>query len=563
MPRTPVLAFTLHYLFALTMELESKIDPSKPQDEKTQRLRKMTVLFLDEASMIDDGTWLALKDQLTTVAETPLQEPGYKPHPTKDEFGAVHLVLCCDYKQLPPATSRPPFIAADSAVLKKFRFRMLRQNRRLATSPDPAQQRRQEAFHTTLEDIAHGRASEGAREFAVEAYVRGAGKNQSNVGFEESTACFTKRRYRDTWNRKVLERSGKQHLRALRVKAVFATRGTESQWIRQEAANAIQRTVRSQSLVNLRLAGQWLADPPHPGASRPHCMRAMLVANVDVPHGFANGTAGRVVHWGPEAEEATEGRRMVLANVPGVQARFYTEAAWTSEKKHFLPEIDFIDVQPRRETVGTARGKPTMLQLTIQPAYALTIHKIQSLTIFITVQGCMEGVFAMGHIYVLASRVTDPVLFQLVGMPPEDLLDEVAHAWREAGKDVDDCFAKAAEVTNEWCYTPATSEQDPCTNVRARFTPVAAVERRVPLRLKTLADILNPQVCPFYNCILPLRSHMCQPLPANAKAKVPSRCPAAQLPAMLLHNVSRGSDSPSVFPRSPPSRGLPPFNIEV
>ena len=227
-PRTPVLAFTLHYLFALTMELESKIDPSKPQDEKTQRLRKMTVLFLDEASMIDDGTWLAFKDQLTTVAETPLQEPGYKPHPTKDEFGAVHLVLCCDYKQLPPATSRPPFIAADSAVLKKFRFRMLRQNRRLATSPDPAQQRRQEAFHTTLEDIAHGRASEGAREFAVEAYVRGAGKNQSNVGFEESTACFTKRRYRDTWNRKVLERSEKQHLRALRVKAVFATRGTES-----------------------------------------------------------------------------------------------------------------------------------------------------------------------------------------------------------------------------------------------------------------------------------------------------------------------------------------------
>lgn len=125
-----------------------------------------------------------------------------------------------------------------------------RQNRRLATSSDVAQQERQEEFHTTLEDIAHGRASQLAKRFFVESYVRGAGRNQSNVGFEESTACFTKRRYRDAWNRKVLERSGKRHEHALRVKAVFATRGTESQWIRDEAANAIRRTVRSQCLVN-------------------------------------------------------------------------------------------------------------------------------------------------------------------------------------------------------------------------------------------------------------------------------------------------------------------------
>ena len=55
-PRTPVLAYTIHYLFALSVELESKIDPSKPMDEKTQRLRKMTVFFMDEVSMVDDDT---------------------------------------------------------------------------------------------------------------------------------------------------------------------------------------------------------------------------------------------------------------------------------------------------------------------------------------------------------------------------------------------------------------------------------------------------------------------------------------------------------------------------
>ena len=134
-----------------------------------------------------------------------------------------------------------------------------------------------------------------------------------------------------------------------------------------------------------------------------------------------------------------------------------------------------------------------MRQLTLQPAYGLTIHKVQSLTIRITVQGCLEGVFALGQVYVLSSRVTDPANFQLVGMPPEDLLEEVARAWKEAGLDVNLCFAKAAEVTNEWVYTPAASQQDPCAHVRRRFTPSGEEERRVPLQLKTLAAILNPQ----------------------------------------------------------------------
>ncbi len=231
---------------------------------------------------------------------------------------------------------------------------------------------RLEEFHTTLEDVAHGRVTPLVKDFVIEAYVRGACKSQGNVGFEESTACFTKRRYRDGWNKRVQERNGRQHRRALRIKAVFAARGTESQWICEEAASAIRRSVRSQCLMNLRLAGQWLGDPPLAAAARPHCMRAMLVANVDVPNAFANGACGRVVYWGPEPQAASDKRRAILANTPGVMARFYHEASWKSQKKHFLPEIDFIDLEPKRETVAGARGKPCMLQLPLQPAYALT-----------------------------------------------------------------------------------------------------------------------------------------------------------------------------------------------
>ena len=67
MPRTPLSATTLHYLCGLSIDGESKIDPSSPADEGFQRIAAMTALIIDEASMIDDRTWLWLRDQLSSV----------------------------------------------------------------------------------------------------------------------------------------------------------------------------------------------------------------------------------------------------------------------------------------------------------------------------------------------------------------------------------------------------------------------------------------------------------------------------------------------------------------
>ena len=135
----------------------------------------------------------------------------------------------------------------------------------------------------------------------------------------------------------MLDRSAKCHKRSMRVKASFAIRGTEAQWVSDASAAVIPRSVRSQSLLNFRLAGQWLGDPPLPKATRPHCMRAMLVANINVANAFANGTIGRIVWWGPEQEDAGSGsldrlrQPAILANAPGVQVRFYKEEAMQSQ----------------------------------------------------------------------------------------------------------------------------------------------------------------------------------------------------------------------------------------
>ena len=124
-----------------------------------------------------------------------------------------------------------------------------------------------------------------------------------------------------------------------------------------------------------------------------------------------------------------------------------------------------------------------MLQLTVQPAYCLTIHKVQALTLRHVVGGCLEGKFALGQIYVLWSQVTDPTLFHAVGLPPADLLDDVAKAWAAADLDVDACLRAAANVTGEWSYTDAPSGVDPCINVRGRLKQVRQEEARVKLQL--------------------------------------------------------------------------------
>ena len=106
-----------------------------------------------------------------------------------------------------------------------------------------------------------------------------------------------------------------------------------------------------------------------------------------------------------------------------------------------MPGADWVDVTARMES---APHEATMVQLPVGPAYALVLHKVQSLTMPGQVLGGLEGIFAHGQAYVLISRVTDPANFHLIGLPPADMLDEVAKAWAENGLDVDSCFAVAS-----------------------------------------------------------------------------------------------------------------------
>ena len=113
------------------------------------------------------------------------------------------------------------------------------------------------------------------------------------------------------------------------------------------------------------------------------------------------------------------------------------------------------------------------------------MSQTQALSIKHVVKGCLEGVFAFGQVYVLVSRCTDPVNFELVGIPPIDLVREVARALREGGYDADEVFRNATAVSQEWDY-------DACAPEGKRFAQKRILERTVPMKHRTVQETLLP-----------------------------------------------------------------------
>ena len=227
----------------------------------------------------------------------------------------------------------------------------------------------------------------------------------------------------------------------IKIKGKVRARGVRSQqWYSEQKVQCLRKKCRAQNLWNLHLAGDWhpSMEDSLPRSSRQHLMRVMLTSNLAVDERFANGTQGRLLHWHPGA---TESKRRALPAYSGeLLARFCKESSLS--KVEMVPDMDFMDLGARQETLNT-RGEPILLQLPLVPAYALTVHKTQALSIKHQVIGCLEGIFAHGQLYVLISRVTDPRNFHWIGLPPKDMLEDVASALIAKGIDVDEFFEKA------------------------------------------------------------------------------------------------------------------------
>jgi hypothetical protein len=186
---------------------------------------------------------------------------------------------------------------------------------------------------------------------------------------------------------------------------------------------------------------------------------------------------------------ATDNRIGIKATDPELVARFLREEALGEHKP--IPGEHYMDVYKKLETVDMkSRGsKPVLVQLPLLPAYAMTVHKGQSLSIMHVVHGCLEGIFAHDQMYVLASRVTDPQNFRLVGLPPMDLLQEVVDAWLVAGLDLEKCLRVMCAATDEWEMIDGPIHADIGDRLKHKWK----LGQTIPMKVRTLAEILKPQ----------------------------------------------------------------------
>ena len=184
------------------------------------------------------------------------------------------------------------------SVHDKFDFRVLRQNRRIVKDDNGGASRQEqlEEFHQVLQNISEGQATQRVRDFIVASFLRGARSCKGtvdNVGLEGSTAVFTKRRFRDKWNRALLKKISTTKAHSLRVKAKIRAKGARGQhWFNDRKCDWVRKRARTQNLWILHMAGDWHPsfETERPSAN-PHMMRVMLTNNLDVEQRFANGAS--------------------------------------------------------------------------------------------------------------------------------------------------------------------------------------------------------------------------------------------------------------------------------
>ena len=133
-----------------------------------------------------------------------------------------------------------------------------------------------ENFHGVLGDISYGRSTPRVRDFIVQAFVKGARcGNAHHCELEGSTAVFSKRRFRDRWNRTIVRQLARTRNHTMHVKARVRARGvTGHQYFNDRRTELCRAKARTQQIWSLQLAGDWFpAYETKVPALRPHYMR--------------------------------------------------------------------------------------------------------------------------------------------------------------------------------------------------------------------------------------------------------------------------------------------------
>jgi len=418
---------TLHYFFLLRIDYSSAMEP---ESEQSARLQRTGGLVIDEFTMMDTKALKKIKKLCQTYALLPeYRKPGASP-----EYGFRDVVLCGDLSQLPPASGYPPIVTHPD-FQNLFEFFVLKENRRQEKNQRYAfilhQVKRGggATFRGMNADAVAGEVHEEVRNFFIGAYVRGWNVSGRNVDIERGVALTSYRRFRDVWCNDVVDQI-EEDCAACEKVDVSCYYSSPQGDVQFDPCNEDHRKNKQQypKLLRLRTHAQ-------------HQCRTMLLRNIDVAgRGLTNGSTLRLLprnSWSGAASRNQMGRQdaqgrwrvrhVSLLNEPDFSVYAEKDDGHRLEQRvHVKGDGVHVFGVAKEDTVDQL-GLGSVNAIPMALAYACTVHKGQGLTIHV-VLAILEGLFAHGQVYVQTSRTPLEENFCCVGVPPQDLFQEVLHA---------------------------------------------------------------------------------------------------------------------------------------
>lgn len=350
-------ASTIHS--ALGIGTDVKLPYTPLGEEKLNTLRSelghVQILVIDEISIVDHKLLAYVHGRLRQIKQTGTFAP----------FGNVSVIAVGDFFQLSPVRGKPLYMDFDGVDLWKTNFSVVQ----LTTVV-----RQQDTVFAELLN----RVRTKSKDTALSA-------NDSNLLQQRETGEESTALHIFPTNDQV-DKHNMQQLRAC---------CTDIMSIKANDYKKEHKTGRT-----ILLKGQH-APRNNNSLCAELCLgvgaRVLLMKNIDVLDGLVNGVCGSVTHITPHDAKSLPTAVYVLFDDPqiGKQRRKQhpSNEAHLSNSTPIFPEEERIDYKG-----GTRRQIPLKL------AYALTVHKVQGLTLDQAVVS-LKKVFAPGQSYVALSRV--------------------------------------------------------------------------------------------------------------------------------------------------------------
>ena len=415
---TQISGSTIHNFLFLRGDGETKILQYPEQREKLARVQGIIV---DEAMMAEDEVIFKLAEVLQ---EVPLHPSLRRVRPDKAIrfWGYRDVIFCGDVRQLPPASGRQPFWSTQT-FQRLVEIFCLREDRRHERDLEMQAIKEKFAWGGTLPPKNATPQHEwpvdrDVFDFVAEGYLRGWGLTGHNIDLDVGTALFPRRPDVRRWNEacvKQIEQKFGDSCEGVDIHGYDPRHGRE----KQETGKAHLSGIQTPWTLQLRTCPQ-------------HRQRVMLLHNLDVANGWANGTRARLL----PRSSWTGAARPLQKNVDGSWSAHQVKLSDTQKYPDFNVRVvkdedatlaktmryDDTDCQvvPVRIDTGS-HWSQEWAQVQLVLANALTGHKAQGLTMYVTYIA-LNNVFGFGLPYTLVTRTPFKNNMFFIGIPPRDIL---------------------------------------------------------------------------------------------------------------------------------------------